>query len=311
MIFPWFLLVMGVAIPFSGASGAARGITRAAYILKVVRRAAILVALGLLVDSSVSRRLFLGLGVLQLLGLAYLIGALAGRLPAWIRLSIAGAFLLAHWALVKFVPFAGADAGTFEESLNVIRHLNTTYLARYHLSGLVSAVPTSALVLLGTLAGDILRDRSSSHRTRIGKLVLAGTVLAFAGWFWRHDLPFNKPVWTASYVLLAGGLGMVLLGFFYLAFDLLPLRPLAFPLVVFGSNAIVVYVAAILFKVQILQVWQHPSQGRLVSLERAILDALGARFGAVPGGWIYTIGFMLCWWLVLLYLHHRRIFIRV
>jgi predicted acyltransferase len=312
MIFPWFLFAMGVAIPFSAASARARGVGTWAYAWRVVRRSAVLVVLGLVVDSAVSRRLYLGLGVLQLLGLAYLAGALVGRSPLWVRLTVAGALLVGHWALLRFVPIPGVGAGVFEETENIIRYLNAAYLAQVRLNGIISAGPTAALVLLGTAAGEVLRAAALAPGRRLAILGAAGTAAAVLGWVWQIDLPFNKPVWTASYILFGGGLGCLLLGLSYLLFDLLPLRRLAFPLAVFGANAIVVYVASILVKVSVLQVWQHPSaQGKLVTLERALLDALSARYGAVHGGWVYTIGYILVWWLVALYLYERRIFIRV
>lgn len=311
MVFPWFLLAMGVAIPFSTA-GREQGLRRWAPMGRVVRRAVVLVALGVLVDSSVARRFVLGMGVLQLLGLAYLAGAFAAQLPIGARLGLAGALLASHWALLRFVPIPGVGAGIIAEDQSIIRYLNQTYLARYHLAGIISVVPTTALVLIGTALGQMMRTTTFSRAAKLATLAGAALLLSAGGWLWQRDLPMNKPLWTAPYILFAAGLGAGILAACYLLFDIAPLRPLAFPLAVFGANAIVVYVASILFKVHILQEWQHRAAGgQSVSLQQAILDYLGARAGPLTGAWIYTLGFIACWWLILLALYRRRIFIRV
>ncbi len=309
MVFPWFLFAMGVAIPFSGAGREQGGWS---FLLRVARRAAILMALGVLVDSTVYHHLTVGMGVLQLLGLAYLVGALAATLPVWARLSIAAVILAGHSVLLKFVPVPGAGAGVLTEGQNIIRYLNQTYLARYHLAGVISVAPTTALVLAGTAVGEVLCREPLRRTANLGILCSVAAALTVGGWLWQRDLPLNKALWTSSYILFAGGLGSAVLALCYLLFDLAPLRPLAFPFAVFGANAIVVYVASILFKVHVLQEWQHRAVGgQLVSLQQAILDYLAARAGPISGAWIYTIGFIVFWWLILLVLYRHRVFVRV
>ena len=73
---PWFLYIVGTAIPYAAASAKKRGMSNLQYGLKAAYRAVILVLLGLLVDSSVNHKPTIGLGVLQLIGLSYLAAAL-------------------------------------------------------------------------------------------------------------------------------------------------------------------------------------------------------------------------------------------
>jgi predicted acyltransferase len=99
---------------------------------------------------------------------------------------------------------------------------------------------------------------------------------------------------------------------YHLLFDVVGWRRLAFPFVVFGANAIVVYVSSIVLKVYVLQRWQlRAAGGELASLQQAILTYLTERVGPVEAGWLYTVGFILFWWLTLLYLYRRGIFVRV
>lgn len=248
LVFPWFLLIVGVAIPYSYASQRARGVTRWHSSLKAMTRAVTLVLLGWLVDSSIAKRPVIGLGVLQLIGLAYLVGALLYQTPQYVRVPMAGALLVGHWAALRFIPIPGSGAGAFAEHANLVQYLNDAYLMPLHLNGMISVAPTAAMVLIGSAVGDWLRSERSSI-TRFAYLLIGGVVLAVLGWLWSLDLPFNKPVWTASYILYTAGLGCMALALIYLLADVSGFPQWCYPLVVLGSNAIFAYVAPILVKV--------------------------------------------------------------
>jgi predicted acyltransferase len=311
MVFPWFLFIVGVAIPWSWASFKNRGLPAWRYDLRVLGRAAVLVLLGCLIHSSLAKRPVFEMGVLQIIGMAYCVAALLVELPLRRRLLLAGGLLLAHWALIRFLKVPGMAAGEFTEGRNVIQHFNQLYLQRYGLKGLISLIPTSALVLLGAAAGDVLRGPDKPLRNA-ARLMLGGLAVAAAGWLWNLDLPFNKPVWTASYILYTGGLGGVLLGLLYLVVDVAGWRAWAFPLVVFGTNALAAYVAPILVKLHVLLewTWKMPDGSRL-PLQQAMLHALTVHLGRTAGGWAYTLAYVAVWWLVLLALYRRRVFLRV
>jgi predicted acyltransferase len=312
LVFPWFLLIVGVAIPYAMASHRRKGFSGGAYALKAWGRAAVLVLLGCLIDSSLARRPLFGLGVLQLIGLAYLIASLLYALPRGVRLAVAGALLAAHWAAIRFIPVPGVGAGVFTADANLIRYLNEVYLQPYSLQGLLSVVPTSALVLIGTAVGDTLRLEPTTPVGKVTRLMAAGSFLAAIGWLWSLDLPFNKIVWSAPYVLYAGGIGTALLGFLYLLIDVRGWRVWAFPLVIFGVNAIFAYVAPILVKIHLLQEWKWPmADGSLVTLQQALLHFSITHAGRIAGEWLYTACYILVWWLVLFALYRKQIFLRV
>src|SRR5437773_1550708 len=104
LVFPWFLLIVGVAIPFSAASARAKGVPSWRYDLKILTRVVTLFLLGCLIDSSTYRYPTFDLGVLQLIGLSYLMAALLYDLPLFRRLLVAAALLTTHWAAIRFLP---------------------------------------------------------------------------------------------------------------------------------------------------------------------------------------------------------------
>ena len=312
LVFPWFIFIVGVAIPYAAASHRKSGQPAWRYDLKVLSRAATLVLLGCLLDSSIYRRPIFDLNVLQLIGLAYMVAALLYDLPVTRRLMLACGFLLAHWAALRFMPIPGIGKGVFTESHNFVNHINQVYLAQYGLQGLASVVTTSALAMIGTAVGDLLRAEPDNRLRKFGYLMAGGAILALIGWAWNLDLPFNKPLWTSSYVVFAAGLGTLALGVFYLVIDIVGWRAWAFPLVVFGMNAIMAYVAPILVKVYIFRDWTWTMpDGSSLPLGEAIPHWFFGHFGHVNGGWAYTSAYILFWWLVLLQMYRKKVFLRV
>jgi predicted acyltransferase len=216
---------------------------------------------------------------------------------------------------LRHVPQPGVGLGVFTEEHNVVAYWNRIYLQRFHLNGLVSVIPTSALVLIGTALGDVLRQERWRPLRRMAMLVAAGLGLLAAGWLVHLDLPFNKPAWTASYILWTAGWASVTLGVFYGLLDVGGWRAWAFPFLVFGSNAIFAYVAPILTKIYVLQGWVWPAPPvvgqKPLSLQEGLLHTCVVHWGRLDGGMLYTAGYVLVWWLALFMLYRKRIFLRV
>lgn len=315
LIFPWFLLIVGVSLPFSTASARQKGAGGWRYASRVLGRVLGLVFLGCLIDSSLTKQPVFDLNVLQLIGLAYGFGALLYGLPIVLRLPVALGLLAAHTAILHDLPVPGQGRGVFREDANAIWYLNRAYLNRWHLTGLVSVVPTAALVLIGTVIGDTLRHARWKPVEKIVVLLVLSGLLLLSGWAWHFSLPYNKPVWTASYILWTAGVGGLVLTLLYALVDAPGRKWTAwavFPLVVYGSNAIVAYVGPILIKVFILRVWTWKMpDGSRQPLEQALLHTATAHFGPYRGGWAYTLGYLFVVWLALLELRRRKLFLRV
>ncbi len=310
-VFPWFLLCVGVAIPFSAASFRRKGLPGWRYDVKVIGRAVTLILLGCLLDSSGLEYPHFTLGVLQIIGLAYLAAALLYELPLLRRMLIAAIMLVGYWAAIKFIPVPGVGIGVVSEAHNLIDHLNRTYLNAVSLWGLPSVIPTAALVMIGSAIGDLVRNKELQHLQRIAGLLIIGAALMLAGLLWNFSLPYNKPLWTPSYVLLTAGAGALLLSIFYLILDAVQWWQWSYPLLVFGSNAIVAYVAPVLTKLSILQSWRIHTVHAAMPIDQWLLAGCKQHFGLIPGGWCYTIGYIVVWWGVLWVLYRKKLFLRV
>ncbi|MCC6485025.1 MAG: DUF1624 domain-containing protein [Armatimonadetes bacterium] len=308
-IFPWFLFIVGVALPWASLSAKRRGVRGWRYAHRVVSRTAVLFLLGCLIHSAIARQPVIDLGVLQLIGLAYCAGAFLLELPWVMWLPVAAGLLTAHWALLKFLSVPGYGAGTVTEEVNAVRYLNDRFLAAFHLRGLLSVIPTTAMVLIGASVGKLLAAPGQGHARKAILTAVAGVFLALAGLLWSVDLPMSKPLWTAPYILYTAGWGAVILALMYCAVDWAGWRWIAFPFTVAGVNAIFAYVAPILVKVMVLQTWKWPLDPA-ITLEHGLQSQCAAVAGGIWGAWLYTFGYIACWWLILLYLYQKKIYIR-
>lgn len=313
MIFPWFLFIVGVAIPFSAASFRKRepdaGLLR--YGSKLFKRCVLLVFLGILIDCSVHKRIHIGMNVLQLIGLAFLCGALLYEAPRRVRFGVAAGLLVAYWILIRFIPIPGIGAGSFEQNANAIGWINQQ-LRPFYLAGIPSVIPTTALVLIGTWYGDRFRDAALTARDHFKALFGGGLVLAIAGLVWHLDLEMSKFVWTPSYILFAAGLGAIVLGAFYWLIDHLGWRRWAFFFIVYGMNAITAYFVSIIVRLHTVQEWtMKTAAGETVTLWRGLLMFWTNLAGTFWGSWFFTSSYILFWFFVLLWMYRRGYFWRV
>jgi predicted acyltransferase len=170
------------------------------------------------------------MGVLQRIALAWGLGALIVLLIKRNRIWIPAAVLLfGYWALMYFL--GGDDPYSLEG--NFARKVDLALLGENHLykgfgmpfdpEGLLSTLPATATVLLGFMTGGLIGGRGSSWKT-VGWLASVGALLIGAGLLWGEYFPINKPIWTSSYVLYAGGIGMVILALLVMIIDIFKIQ---------------------------------------------------------------------------------------
>lgn len=304
LVFPWFLLCAGLSLPFSYRSAVRRGLSYGAWARKALVRAVGLLFLGMALDSAINRQLTLGLGVLQLIGLASLVAALAMPLKPLVRGLIAAGLLAAYGAALAWIPVPSQGVRAITEHVNLVLYVNDVYFRPLGLRGLPSVVPTAALVIMGSLVGGAL-----AREARRRWVVLSGLGIAAVGaaWFMLGH-PMAKEIWTAPYILFSGGLGTAIVGLLAVLLDGRPWAGIAAPLNVFGANPLVAYAGPILLKTLVLQVVTL-ADGK--TIQQDWLASMQARFGPVGGGWAYTLGYMALTWVVLAWMRARNVALRI
>ncbi|MFH1765457.1 MAG: DUF5009 domain-containing protein, partial [Gemmatimonadota bacterium] len=309
--------IVGVAIPFSFRRRLVRGDSRRGLLRHVIRRSLILFFLGLFMAAY--PRFDLGnlriMGVLQRIGVVYLLAASAflflGRRG---RIWAAVGLLLGYWALLTLVPVPGFGPGDLSPEGNLGAYLDRMILGdrlwrgTWDPEGLLSTLPAVATTLLGIFTGEWLR----SGRTPEAKVrgLLAGGIAGIGmGLLWGLSFPINKPLWTSSYVLFTAGSGLVLLGLFYWLMEVRALQSWAKPFVVYGMNAIAVFVASGLVAKQMGLTRVGLSE---VPLKAWIYNELFASWaGPLNGSLLFAMSYVLIWLAIIWALFLRRIFIKI
>ncbi len=305
MVFPWFLFCAGAALPYSQAAMERAGISGQPFYRRLIQRAVTLYLVGAFVTSATEHRLTLGLGVLQLIALSTFFGALLAHLRSTLQLGVAATLLLGYAGFLAFGAHGGV--GIISQTVNAVQAINDAVLSRVGLRGLLSVIPTTALVVFGSLAARPLQRKDPQAWQ---KLLALGSALALLGYGWAAGghIPFSKALWTPPYILYSAGLGILgILAYWWLAdsgrvgWGTKLLAPLTIP----GRNALAGYVIPILLKVWILNVWQVHWTGKNASIAASLLELARRAFGAVGGGWTYTLGYVLAVWLGLAWMARR------
>lgn len=337
LIFPFFLFIVGVSLTLSFPSRMARGITRGKLMIHVVRRSALIFALGLFLNGFPDFDLgsIRIMGVLQRIAVCYLVSGLLylltfenqaadgqpRRARANLRVTavVAVALLVGYWALMTFVPVPGYGAGHLGKDDNLGAYIDRTLMGG-HLwqesmtwdpEGLLSTLPAIATLLIGILAGEWLRSDRRAERKAIG-LAAAGVVLLAAGRILHPFFPINKNLWTSSFVLFTGGFAMVSLAVCYWLVDVRAWRSWTPPFLVFGMNAILAYaLAALVSEVSTDFEYLH-FHGRETTLHGWIYDKFFLpHLSAVNASLAFALFFVLVIFVLLWPFYRGKVFLRI
>jgi predicted acyltransferase len=305
LIFPLFLFVVGVVLPFSLTRRLEAGANRAQLYWHILRRLLLLFLLGLVYNGLLDFN-FHDLripGVLQRIALCYFFAALVVMTTS-VRgqAMVTGGILVGYWLILLLIPVPGVGAHVLTPQGNLSGYLDRVLIPRpfccYEFGdneGILSTIPAIATTLLGVLAGHWLRSRQTPQRKAWG-LAVAGIASLLVGALWGFWFPIIKNIWTSTYVLVAGGCSLLLLALFYTVIDLWGFKRWAFFFIVIGMNAITIYLAWRLFDFAgIASVFTHGFIGHLGSFQ-PIFEAASAAAAA---------------WLFLWFLYRQKIFLKV
>jgi len=321
LVFPAFLFIVGVAIPLSLGKRLARGDLPGALTAKVVRRALIIVALGLFLNAFPFQKPVSALrfpGVLQRIGLCYLAAALV-YLRTGLRtqvLTVAG-LLLGYWAALTLVPVPGVGPGDLSRPNNLAAWVDRTlmpghlYQPDYDPEGLLSTLPAVATAMIGVLTGRWISSWRPAGE-RAAWVFVAGVVLGYVGTAWGSVFPVNKALWTGPFVLYTAGLSLQIFGLCFWLIEVAGRRRWAWPFVVLGSNPIVAFVgsgllARVLTLVRVVGPDLQVVTPKTLLYESAFTPWAGPEFASC----LYGVAYVLLWLAVLSVLHWRKWFVRV
>jgi len=311
LIFPFFLWIVGVAIPLSTARRLEQGQSRQHLLLHALRRSVIIFALGFflnsfsyLVDGSLFRDGFSVWlhnyatnvrvpGVLQRIAICYFLvtmiflgTGIRGQI-IWIMALLAG-----YWLLMIIGPLLGGGTGGLEPQGNFSQYLDNLVLngkvigmhvwkggKTWDPEGIVSTVPAVATCLFGIMTGHLLRSKQTPE-TKTAWLFVGGNLLLFAGVVMDVWLPINKKLWTSSYAVFMAGMAMNCFAVAYWLVDVQGWRKWAKPFAIYGMNAIAVFMLAGLLGRILPAIKVATAAGKPVGLQSYLYGHLFAPFAS-------------------------------
>jgi predicted acyltransferase len=188
----------------------------------------------------------------------------------------------------------------------VLGHHNYAPSRDWDPEGVVSTFPAIATTLFGVLAGWMLgMGRSLAERTRW--MLLAGVLLLAAGSVAGHWMPINKKLWTDSFCLFMAGLDFVVFALFLWLVDIRGWRKAVHPMVVFGMNAIAIYLASE-FLAEALDYIHSGS----TSLQHSIYRTVFAPLASPPNAsLLYSLAFTVVMYAIAWAMYRRKWFLKI
>ncbi len=308
LIFPLFMFISGVAIPYAIGSKLEKGTNKSPLQLKIIKRGIILVLFGILYNGALLKG-FSGMryaSVLGQIGLAYLFAAsiyLHTKSFKIRSLWLIGILILVTY-LQLFFPVPGHGTGFLLPDRGVNSWLDQLLLPgrlldkTYDPLGILNIVSATSVTLMGALTGSILRSENFSQYRKILILSISGAVLVIISILLAPVYPIIKKVWTVTYNLLSAGISLLLLSLFYFLIDVRPVggkicSAISFFFKVIGLNSITIYMAY-----RIIPFW---------NISSFFTGWLAAPFGE----WITAVGVIVIEWLLLYYLYKQKLFLKV
>lgn len=253
-IFPLFLFIAGLSLPFSLNKGLALGMSKSDLYKKAFKRMLILIALGILYKNAPIP--FLDWSKIRVVSVLGRIG-FAGFVATVLYLNFGfqkrifwiGGLLLFYYAALYLIPVPGYGAGDLSFEGNLTGWIDRTFLpgrllqGTYDELGLFTQIPALCLTVLGSLAGDMLRRADHDDYMKLRNLAIGGVICLAIAAVWSLHFPINKHLWTSSFIMLTGGMAFLTFALFYWVIDILNFRRWTFFFMVVGLNSLTIYLA--------------------------------------------------------------------
>jgi len=312
LIFPLFMFISGVAIPYAITSKIEKGVSKSSLFKKAAKRGILLILLGIFYNGALER----GFSTMRIpsvlgqIGFAYFFAATIVIFTKNMKSRIFWLVgLLASIAVIQLgVPVPGHGAGLLDPVNGINAYLDRLLIpGRLHGTtfdpeGLLCSISAISVTLLGALAGGILRDGTPASAKKAKTLAIIGACLVVVALLLSTFYPIIKAAWTVPFDILTSGISFILLSLFYLSIDVnnwaykwgwgFGAKKLLFFKVI-GMNSITIYLGT-----------------RIFDFRDAAMNFLGFLVPAL-GEWIIILGALILEWLVLYFLYKKKVFLKV
>ena len=282
-------------------------------------------------------------GVLQRISVCYLVTSLIFLHTTWKQqVAIAVALLLGYWLLMTTIPVPGCEiTSVSDKACNLAAYIDRMILTENHIwrsgkvydpEGILSTIPAIVTTISGVLTGTwlvrkdefrMMNDKSMpegnssfiihySSLNKVSGMFFFGVILLALGMIWNSYFPLNKAMWTSSYVFATTGLALLVLGSCYWLIDIKGYKAWAKPFVIFGVNALALFVFTGIFARMIAAYRVTGEDGQLVSIQRWVMQHIYLPITQpIDASVAFAISFILLWLFLMWLLYRKQIYIKV
>ncbi|MFD2200400.1 acyltransferase family protein [Shivajiella indica] len=244
LIQPFFMFIVGVAMPFSLNKRLAIGGEKAKVTKHILKRCLLLFLFGTGLHCVYKQQLVFELwNVLTQLSFTILLTYFLIQQPLKIQVGVSMALLGLTEILYRFhnpdAPFVmGENFGSYTDMLLMGKINSGGWVA-------INCIPTAAHTIWGAICGNLLLSKRSD-RDKIKAFLISGLVFLIIGY--GLDLsgitPIIKRISTSAFVFASGGWALLALALFYWLMDVKKVQSWAFAFIIVGMNSIFIYLFA-------------------------------------------------------------------
>lgn len=331
LIQPSFSFLVGVVLPYSIASRLTQESSFSKVFVHALRRSLILILLGVFLRSQYKTQTYFTFeDTLSQIGLGYPFLFLLGFRSQKVQVSALIIIIVGYWLAFALYPLPDANfdytnagvtkdwehnlsgfAAHWNKNTNIAWAFDRWFMNLFPREkpflfngggySTLSFIPTLGTMILGLLAGNILKSNKISTEKLKIFLILGIAGLAIGLFLnWSGICPNVKRIWTPTWVIFSGGWCFLFLAFFYWIVDLKQKADWFYFLKVIGMNSIAAYCIA-------------DALGAYIS--KSLKIHLGENYGAILGtpyqSLIHGGLMLLIYWLLLRWMFNRKLFIRI
>jgi len=241
LIQPFFMFIVGVAMPFSVAKRLARGDKWKTVLKHALIRSFWLLVLGFMLGAKKDSYFFTN--ILPQLALTYPIAFMLMRLKIKWQLLVSFAAIIISDMLYYNWPVEGYNLFLPDKNFGTWVDVHTTgHIHPYHWVTF-NAVPTLAHIVWGVVIGKVLMSEWPDQKKFL-TILIPGIAAVVIGYALRPYLPIIERIASGTYVVVTGGFAMIGMALSFYIIDILKFRRIPWFFAIFGMNPIFLYLFA-------------------------------------------------------------------
>lgn len=238
LIQPFFMFIVGVAMPFSITKRLDRGDSWKDIRKHALVRSFWLLVLGFMLGAK--KDAYFLTNILPQLAMTYPVAFFLSRKKIRWQLVISFAAIIVSDLLYYFWPVDGYNLLLPDQNFGTWVDVHTTgHIHPYHWVTF-NAVPTLAHVIWGVVIGKILMSNRSDKKKCLAMLI-PGVAGVLIGYGLRPYLPIIERIASGTYVLVTGGFALISMALSFYFVDILKFKKIPWLFAIFGMNPIFLY----------------------------------------------------------------------